>query len=670
MIDRETIDRIYAAADIVDVISDYVTLKRKGVNYQACCPFHNEKTPSFVVSPAKGLFRCFGCGKGGNAVTFVMQHESMSYPEALKSVAKKYGIEVAERELTQEEQHRNDDRESMYALNGWAYDYFINYLSQSQEGRSVGMSYFAQARGFSQSTIEKFGLGFCPAKGDTMSAAALAAGYKRDFLLGTGLSLERESDKSLYDRFRDRVIFPVHNISGRIVAFGGRTLRTDKRVAKYQNSPESEIYSKRRELYGLFFAKRAIQQHDVVIMVEGYTDVISMHQAGIENVVSSSGTSLTIEQVRLLKRFTKNITIIYDGDAAGVKAAIRGIDLVLKEDMNVRIVSLPVEHDPDSFARAHTAAQVQEYVRLHEEDFITFKAKLLLGEAGGDPIKRAEMITDMVTSISQIPEPIRRSVFAKECSKIMDIDESILTSEIVRKVAMGIGGAESQEFIRNQSRQMQRQESAAPPDDLFVDDSYGVEERSTEVGSSVAALEFELLRYLLRYGHRGIEIVSGSDVMRYNIAQLIYSEFEGEIQFLDSTNQQMVDLYYSDWGERQGRIDSYGEGEEVSSSLFLTSDSADVCNRAVEIMMWGDRYEASALWHLRDKRVDSLDTLSQGVPKCITLYKWKSTEARISILQESLADADSTHVMDLIQELSHLNAIKVEYAKHLKRLII
>ena len=403
MIDRETVDRIYAAANIVDIIGEYVTLKRKGVNYQACCPFHNEKTPSFVVSPSKGVYKCFGCGKGGNAVTFLMEHENITYPEALKMVAKRYGIEVKEKEMTDEEVRRNDDRESMFALNGWAADYFADYLHHETEGMSVGMTYFRQKRGMTDATIKKFSLGFCPAKGDRMSKDALAAGYKKEFLVATGLSLQRESDGSLYDRFRDRVIFPVHNISGRIVAFGGRTLRTDKTVAKYQNSPESEIYSKKRELYGLYFAKKAIQQLDFAIMVEGYTDVISMHQAGVENVVASSGTSLTTEQIRLLNRFTKNITVIYDGDSAGIHASLRGIDMILKEGMNVRVVLLPEPEDPDSFARTHTAAELQEYIRANEQDFLAFKARLLLQDAEGDPIKKAALIGDMVQSIAQIP---------------------------------------------------------------------------------------------------------------------------------------------------------------------------------------------------------------------------------------------------------------------------
>ncbi len=451
MIDRETVDRIYAAANIVDIVGDFVTLKRKGVNYTACCPFHNEKTPSFIVSPAKGVYKCFGCGKGGNAVTFLMEHESLSYPEALKMVAKRYGIEVREKELTPEEARRNDDRESMFALNGWAAEYFADYLQRETEGQSVGLAYFRQKRGMTDATIRKFGLGFCPSRGDRMSKDALAAGYKREFLLATGLSLARESDGSLYDRFRDRVIFPVHNISGRIVAFGGRTLRTDKQVAKYQNSPESEIYSKKRELYGLFFAKKAIQQQDYAIMVEGYTDVISMHQAGVENVVASSGTSLTTDQIRLLGRFTKNVTVIYDGDSAGIRASLRGIDMILKEGMNVRVVLLPEPEDPDSFARSHTAAEVQEYIRANERDFLEFKAQLLLEDAAGDPIRKAALIGDMVQSIAQIPDPIQRSVYIKECARIMDIDEQILIGEVARKRLASTGDRETDEFLRRQT---------------------------------------------------------------------------------------------------------------------------------------------------------------------------------------------------------------------------
>ena len=410
----------------------------------------------------------------------------------------------------------------MFVLNGWAAEYFANYLHRETEGQSVGLAYFRQARGLTDATIRKFGLGFCPAKGDRMSKDALAAGYKKEFLLSTGLSLARERDGSLYDRFRDRVIFPVHNISGRVVAFGGRTLRTDKTVAKYQNSPESEIYSKKRELYGLYFAKRAIQQQDFAIMVEGYLDVISMHQAGIENVVASSGTSLTTEQIRLLGRFTKNITVIYDGELAGIHASLRGIDMILKEGMNVRVVLLPEPEDPDSFARSHTASEVQAYIRDHERDFLEFKANLLLQDAEGDPIRKAALIGDMVQSIAQIPDPIQRSVYVKECARIMDIDENILISEVARKRLTTSGDREAAEFLRRQAAQRQRE--AAQPEVEYV--------RKVEAGSGFEALEREIVKYLLKYGHCSFDFKEGRTMVACNVAEVVFDELgAGQYRF-------------------------------------------------------------------------------------------------------------------------------------------
>lgn len=563
MIDRETIDRIYAAANIVDIIGEYVTLKRKGVNYQACCPFHNEKTPSFVVSPSKGVYKCFGCGKGGNAVTFLMEHENMTYPEALKAVAKRYGIEVREKEMTPEEVARNDNRESMFVVNSWAAEYFSNYLLHETEGMSVGMTYFRQKRGFSDATIKKFGLGFCPARGDRMSWAALAAGYKEEFLVSTGLSIKRD-DGSLFDRFRERVMFPVHNISGRVVAFGGRTLRTDKSVAKYQNSPESEIYSKKRELYGLFFAKKAIQQYDFAIMVEGYTDVISMHQAGVENVVASSGTSLTTEQIRLLGRFTRNITVIYDGDSAGIHASLRGIDMILREGMNVRVVLLPPEDDPDSFARTHTAAEVQEYIRANEEDFLTFKAKLLLKDAAGDPIKKAALINDMVQSIVQIPDPIQRSVYIKECARIMDIDENLLIAEVGRKRMASTGDREAEEFVRRQSARFRAEQTAQRPETVFAGQVTG--------GSSAEALERELTRYLLKYGHCSFDFKEGRNVVQYNVAEVIFGELDADgLEFQNRVFNEILRVYREQWC-------ALGLGVEVPIHHFINHSDPEVCN--------------------------------------------------------------------------------------------
>ena len=657
MIDSHTVDRIYAAADIVDIISDYVTLKKKGVNYQACCPFHNEKTPSFVVSPSKGVYKCFGCGKGGNAVTFVMEHEGVSYPEALKIVAKRYGIEIQEREQTEEDVRRNNDRESMFALNGWAAEYFAKYMLSSTEGRSVGLSYFAQKRGFTEATIRKFGLGFCSSEGNAMTMAALSAGYKQEFLTSTGLSLVREGDGKLRDRFRDRVIFPVHNISGRVVAFGGRTLRTDKSVAKYQNSPESEIYSKKRELYGLYFAKKAIQQQDYAIMVEGYTDVISMHQAGVENVVASSGTSLTTEQIQLLHRFTRNITVIYDGDSAGIHASLRGIDMILKEGMNVRVVLLPPEHDPDSFARVHTADQVREYIRENEEDFLTFKAKLMLADAGKDPIKRSAVISDMVQSIVQIPDTIQRSVFIKDCARIMDIDENVLISEVARKrVQQAGGGREASDFMRRQQSQIQQERK------VEVEIT-----KPTVAGSSVEALEYELVKYLLKSGHLNYEIMEGKNVVGVNIAdEIFYNLDEDKISFLNPVYQKILDTYREQWKQ-------LGVGVKVPERHFINHIDPDVCNMSVDILTSDDNLVPSKLWQQKDVHIESeVEMLSNGVPKAIMLYRSKIIERLIKELTQRLDDSDLSDddQIDIVRRLDELNNAKTAISRQSQRLIL
>lgn len=662
MIDRETVDRIYAAANIVDIIGEYVTLKRKGVNYVACCPFHNEKTPSFVVSPSKGLYKCFGCGKGGNAVTFVMDQEATTYAEALKMVAKRYGIEVKEEALTEEEVRRNDDRESMFALNGWAAEYFANYLQRETEGQSVGLAYFRQKRGMTDATIKKFGLGFCPAKGDRMSKDALAAGYKKEFLLSTGLSLVSDRDGSLYDRFRDRVIFPVHNISGRIVAFGGRILGTNKNVGKYQNSPESEIYSKKRELYGLYFAKKAIQQQDYAIMVEGYTDVISMHQAGVENVVSSSGTSLTTDQIRLLNRFTKNITVIYDGDSAGIHASIRGIDMILAEGMNVRVVLLPEPEDPDSFARAHTAAEVQEYIKANEVDFITFKAQLLMKDAQNDPIKRAALIGDMVQSITQIPDSIQRSVYVKECARLMDIDERVLVEEVARKrVVQTGGGREASDFIRRQQMRQRSEEQAAVLEPQ-VDFTKGV-----AAGSATQELEKELLKYLLKYGHRNFDFKEGRDVIQMNVADVILSTLDAqELHFQTEVYRKMLDTY------REQRAE-LGEGVEVPAHLFINHPDPAVCNAAVDILTSDDNYVPSKLWKQKEVHVESVEEiLAQGVPKAVILYKSNAIKKLIDEQMQRLASGQLTEEEELEATtlINTLNCEKTNISHKVQRTIL
>lgn len=430
MIDQATIDRIMDAAQIVDVVSEFVTLRRRGVNYVGLCPFHNEKTPSFSVSPSKGVCKCFSCGKGGNVVHFIMEHEQLNYYEALKWLAKKYGIEVKERELSDEEKQAQSIRENLFLINDFANSYFQDILHTHPDGQAIGMTYFRQ-RGFRDDIIKKFQLGFSTEERDALAREAKKRGFNTDYLVKTGLCYTRD-DGQLRDRFWGRVIFPVHTLSGKVVAFGGRVLKTDSKVAKYVNSPESDIYHKSRELYGIYFAKQAIVKQDKCFLVEGYTDVISMHQAGIENVVASSGTSLTSGQIRMIHRFTNNITVLYDGDMAGIKASIRGIDMLLEEGMNIKVMLLPDGDDPDSFARKHNATEFQEHIAAHEVDFIRFKTNLLMADAGNDPYKRAALITDIVKSIAVIPEAIVRSEYIKECSQMLHVEERILVNEVAK----------------------------------------------------------------------------------------------------------------------------------------------------------------------------------------------------------------------------------------------
>ncbi|MBO5978899.1 MAG: DNA primase, partial [Bacteroidales bacterium] len=427
MIPQETVNRILDAAQIVDVVGDFVTLKKRGANHIACCPFHNEKTPSFSVSASKGIYKCFGCGKSGTAVGFVMEHENMTYTEALKYLAKKYNIEVVEKEETAEEIARKQRSESLFLVSEYAGKFFQESL-KTPEGQAIAYQYF-RSRGLEDETIVKYGLGWSPVNRRALSEAARAAGYKEEFLVETGVSIKYD-DGRLVDRFFDRVIFPIHSVSGRIIAFGGRTLKTDKSVAKYVNSPETEIYVKSRSLYGIYFAKNEISRQDKCILVEGYLDVLSMHQLGIKNVVASSGTSLTVEQIRLIRKFTSNVTIIYDGDGAGIKAALRGIGLVLKEGLNVKIVLLPDGMDPDDFARRHTLEEVQDYIAQNEQDFIGFKTDLLLGEAGGDPLKKANLINDVADTIALIPDAVIRAVYVKTCADKFEIDEQILIDRV------------------------------------------------------------------------------------------------------------------------------------------------------------------------------------------------------------------------------------------------
>lgn len=468
MIDRLTIDKIMDAANIVDVVGDFVTLKRAGANYKGLCPFHDDRTPSFMVSPAKNYCKCFACGKGGNPVGFIMEHEQLTYPDALRWLAKKYGITIEEKELTEEEKASKGERESMFIVNEWANKWFQQQLRETPDGRAIGLSYF-RGRGFRDDTIEKFQLGYSPKNRDACTQAALKAGYKEQFLVstpdsegiahGVGVSIKRD-DGSLFDRFSGRVMFPIFTVSGKVVGFGGRVLdaATKGVNVKYQNSPESIIYHKKNELYGLYQAKSAINKNDSVYLVEGYTDVISMHQSGIENVVASSGTALTHEQIRLIRRFTNNIVVLYDGDAAGIKASQRGIDMLLKDGMNVKLMLLPDGKDPDDFAREHTTEQLQEYMSSHQVDFIRFKTDLLMKEAQNDPIKLSKLVTNIVQSIAVIPDEIMRTIYIRETAQLMQLKEQLISDAVSKQIKINV-----EEWRKEREREERRGQISQQP---------------------------------------------------------------------------------------------------------------------------------------------------------------------------------------------------------------
>ena len=478
------------ATDIVDVVRDYVTLRKTGTYYKGLCPFHNEKTPSFTVSPSRQYCKCFSCGKGGNAVHFLMEIEHLSYPEAIKRLGKRYGIEVIEEAQSEEEREARNVREGLFVLNEWARDFFANYLRSSSDGVAVGMTYF-RSRGFRDDIIKKFQLGFAPTERDALAKAALQKGYSKEALIKTGLCYASEDGK-LLDRFHGRVIFPVHTVSGRVVAFGGRILSAKKgNMAKYVNSPESEIYSKSRELYGLFQSRSSIAREDCCYLVEGYTDVISMHQSGIENVVASSGTSLTTGQIHLLRRFTKNITVLYDGDSAGIKASLRGIDMLLEEGMNVKVLLLPDGEDPDSFARGRNAQQYRDYINAHQTDFIKFKTNLLLSECGDDPIKRAGLVTDIVRSIAVIPSEIVRQMYARECAATMSVSEAVIVSEIAKMRRAGNAQAQA--------------ETQQPPEAETADAPTAEKPAPAEQQEKLSPEERALLALIVKYGERTFE---------------------------------------------------------------------------------------------------------------------------------------------------------------------
>ncbi len=661
MIDKATIDRIVAAADIVEVVGDFVTLKKKGVNYTACCPFHNEKTPSFIVSPAKGLYKCFGCGKGGGAVSFVMEQEKLTYPEALKWLARKYGIEVRETEVTELDIQRNNDKESMMILNSWAADYFHKKLLESDEGRAIGLSYF-QSRGFTPQTIETFELGYCPdSRGrDAMSLDAVEEGFQEQFLTSTGLTIIRERDGGYYDRFCARVMFPILSLTGRVIGFGGRIMTQDKKSAKYLNSPQSEIYDKSNTLYGIFQAKRAITKENRCILVEGYTDVMQMHQSGVENVVASSGTSLTESQVRMIKRFTRNVTVIYDGDWAGIKASLRGIDILLKEGLNVRVVPLPEGEDPDSFARGRSSSELTSYLEQNEEDFLRFKTRILMSDAKDDPTQRAEVIKDVVHSIALIEDKIVREVYIQECSDLMGVGYELLSRSVVEAiVAMPIGRAGQQIVVPQQ--QQQNQEIA--PLQQGVGQSESNRADDTVSNGQLEALERELVGYLVKYGGESFEYeLSADNIVQVPVASTIVGELTSD--GIEMSNP-VYNLIFKAF------VIALERGESLSSEQLLSSSDSVVSGAVADILSWDEHYSPSYIWERYDMRPKSeQELLFSAVPKAVLLYKSKVVEQRIRALQGRMLLSDSDEIdEELVNEIRSLNKVKVSIADRYKRLL-
>ena len=665
MIDPLTVSRIMDAARIEEVVSDYVTLRRRGVNLIGLCPFHDEKTGSFTVSPAKGIFKCFGCGKGGNAVHFIMEYEQVSYYEALKLLAKKYNIEVQERELTDEEKNAQNDRESMFMLNDFARKFFTEQLYKTEEGQNIGMAYFRE-RGFRDDMIRKFQLGYCPERRDAFNKAALGAGYKTTYIEKTGLAYANDHGQ-MTDRFHGRVIFPVHTLSGKVVAFGGRILKKDNKIAKYVNSPESEIYHKSNELYGIFFAKQAIVKQDCCYLVEGYTDVISMHQAGIENVVASSGTSLTTGQIRLLHRFTENITILYDGDSAGIKASLRGIDMLLEEGLNIKVLLLPDGEDPDSFARKNNAADFIAYIQQHQVDFIRFKTNLLLQDAGNDPIKRSQLIQDIVRSISVIPSNIVRQVYIKDCSNLLDIDEKTLIHAI-----NNLKIEKKEKDFQKQKSEEARQATAANETDKSNEKPAETIPDALQATTLTTASKFEaearnIIQTLIRYGEKELYVQpeTGEPV---SVGEYIIHELEMDgIVFDNPLYMQIIDEFKAHCHDEgfvaekfykfhvndkisQIAIDLIAEKYTLSKIHYKQAISENV-KRAVKIPTDADR-----LYDLVPRLIYELKIL---------LIKDKQNQLTLLLKQ---AGQDTETIARLMAQYDQLTRIRLQLSKELGRL--
>ena len=724
-IDRETVQRILDTADIVDVVSDFVSLKRRGANYIGLCPFHNERTPSFSVSKVKGICKCFSCGKGGSPVNFIMELEQLSYQEALRYLAKKYNIEIVEHEMSEQEKQEESQRESMLAVNAFALQHFESNLADTPDGREIGLSYFRQ-RGINDAMIAKFHLGYAIENGNTLHAAAIAKGYNEKYLIETGLCI-RSDRGTVYDRFKGRVIYPVHSVSGKVVAFGGRTLRSDKSMAKYVNSPESIIYSKSRELYGLYQAKQSIAKKNKCILVEGYMDVISMHQSGVENVVASSGTSLTEGQIRLIHRFTDNVTVIYDSDPAGIKASLRGIDMILAEGINVKVLSLPDGDDPDSFAQSHSAQELEDYLAANETDFIRFKTKILLNDAAGDPIARSRVITDILRTIAVIPDAVTRTVYIAECSRAFEIDEQVLMLQLSKLIA------ERNEAIERQTKQAEARNSIAGISAEPANSPATVQHPVTEASKPGLAtlegkekflepFERELLRFVIKYGMVDLceaEDENGETVNLKTVDYINYELQKEEISFSIPLYRrifnQVVELSSGPWtadnqacirrlaqeraDDEQKIRDEIGaqslsvskiKAKEIAMSTRLEEDYAKrltdyaehyveqrLCSspeddiRILATELVSERHKLSKIHSKFSKIETERDRLIELVPRAVYELLYGILLFDIKEIEHQLASAsDQAVVRMLLQKYVDMKATQQEFAKYLGERIV
>ncbi|WP_366186780.1 DNA primase [Flavobacterium ovatum] len=652
MISKSTIDTVFETARVEEVIGDFVQLKRAGSNFKGLSPFSDERSPSFMVSPAKGIWKDFSSGKGGNSVAFLMEHEHFTYPEAIRYLAKKYNIEIEETEQTNEEKANMDARESMYLVSEFAKNYFHSTLLKSEEGKSIGLSYFKE-RGFTNETIEKFSLGYSPETWDAFTKEALGKGYQLEYLESTGLTIPR--DDRPFDRFKGRVMFPIQSMSGRTLGFGGRILTNDKKAAKYLNSPESDLYHKSKVLYGIFQAKQAIAKLNNCYLVEGYTDVIQFNQSGIENVVASSGTALTPDQIRLVNRLTKNITVLFDGDAAGLRASIRGIDLILEEGMNVKVCTFPDGEDPDSFAKKTSYDDLVAYLENNAKDFIQFKASLLMNEAKNDPIKKADLIRDMVQSISKIPDRIQREIYIQECSRIMDISEQVLVSTLAQLTQKDIAEVEKKTKKEQKSFEVVKNEN---PESLEkVDVLYRLERKIIEILLLYGNKEEEFEDTFMKANEEG-EIVNVTEKKRLKVFYRIYLSLqEDEVELANPLFR----------GVFNDLINHYLQNESFSLEQYLMHLPAEYAQEVTDILMEDEKL---VMHNWEEQNIfpkSKNDTIAQNVNETILTLRWYLVGGIIEELKNSISsDADNTESISMIMDY---NTLTNAFSKKLGRVM-